>query len=88
MVINAAGDGIDFVDLPSGMSGSIVTDSTLDGEGTSSDPLSLADDAVTRTKLDSSIRTELDDIPSDLTDLGSSPKRIRHHWSSLKSKLS
>ena len=76
LVINAAGDGIDFVDLPSGMSGSIVTDSTLDGDGTSSDPLSLADDAVTRAKLDSAIRIELDDIPSDLTDLGQVPSAL------------
>ena len=76
LVINAAGDGIDFVDLPSGMSGSIVTDSTLDGDGTSSDPLSLADDAVTRAKLDSAIRIELDDIPSDLTDLGQIPSAL------------
>ena len=76
LVINAAGDGIDYIDLPSGMSGSIVTDSTLDGDGTSSDPLSLADSAVSRVKLDSALIIELDDIPSDLTDLGQIPNTL------------
>ena len=62
----------------------VSTDSTLDGDGTSGTPLGVSDNSVDRAKLAASVRTELDDIPSDLTDLGQVPSALGNSGQILK----
>ena len=51
--VNPDGDGLIFANDETGMEGftSAATDSTLDGDGTGSNPLGLADDAVSTVKV-------------------------------------
>ena len=81
--VNPDGDGLIFANDETGMEGftSAATDSTLDGDGTASTPLGLADDAVstpkildeavTSGKLATSINTQLNSIANKLDSVAS-----------------
>ena len=70
--MNTAGTALEFTNDETGMEGftSVSTDSTLDGDGTASNPLGLADDSVSTIKVIDQAITEAKLHPDVVAQLG------------------